>query len=60
MFGLFIKETKLLIETFKDFEAYSTLSLFDFTDINDSNACAIASNPAEAFIILVKKLKNQE
>ena len=38
--------------------AYSTLWLLDFFDTNDSNACAIASKPADAFILFGADIKN--
>ena len=48
----------MLTETFKDLEAYSTLWSLDFLDTKDSKAWAIASNPADAFILLGADIKN--
>ena len=56
--GLSTKDIKLLIDIFSDFDAYSKLSLLDLLDTNDSNACAIASNPEEAFILFGAEIKN--
>ena len=58
IFGSFIKDTKLLTETLNDFDAYLTLFSFDFLETSDSNAWAIASNPADAFILFGADIKN--
>ena len=58
MFGSFIKDIKLLTETLKDFEAYSTLLSLDFLETKDSKACAIASKPDDAFILFGADIKN--
>ena len=38
IFGLFTKDMKLLTDTLRDLDAYSTLWSFDFFDTKDSNA----------------------
>ena len=41
-------------------DRYSTLWSFDFFETKDSKACAIASKPAEAFILLGADINNKE
>ena len=49
---------KLLVDISKDCKAYFTLSSLDFTETKDSNACAIASKPAEDLTLLGAEIKN--
>ena len=48
----------MLTDIFKDLEAYSTLWLLDFLETKDSKAWAIASKPADAFILFGAVIKN--
>ena len=58
IFGSLINDIKLLIEILKDFDANSILWSLDFLDIKDSSAWAIASKPADAFILFGAEIKN--
>ena len=58
LFGLSKNDIKLFVEISKDFVAYSTLLEFDFFEINDSKACAIASKPEEDLIFFDAEIKN--
>ena len=49
---------KLLTDTLNDLDAYSRLCSLDFLETKDSNAWAIASKPADAFILFGAEIKN--